>query len=149
MSSLRPLRERCCLRRIWLDLRLTRLNLEAGACADRGKGKTRGFEFRHPFLDLVVQQCSPITLRSIKAPDRSYAPGHGIEDFQTGQKYGIEAYAPIDGHGRYLEGPPEYKGKTVFEANPIVVNCCAIAARCSANKNFTQLSALLALPTTP
>ncbi len=46
------------------------------------------------------------------------APGHGIEDFQTGQKYGIEAYAPIDGHGRYLEGLPGYKGKTVFEANP-------------------------------
>jgi valyl-tRNA synthetase len=24
-------------------------------------------------------------------------------------------------HGRYLEGLPEYKGKTVFEANPIIV----------------------------
>ncbi len=49
------------------------------------------------------------------------APGHGIDDFQTGQKYGLEAYAPIDDHGRYLEGLPEYKGKTVFEANPIVI----------------------------
>ena len=45
------------------------------------------------------------------------APGHGAEDFNTGQKYGLEAYAPQDSEGRFTEGLPEYKGKTVFEAN--------------------------------
>ncbi len=79
-------------------------------------------KFRHPFLDLVV----PAVLADYVTLDQGTgivhtAPGHGIEDFQTGQKYGIEAYAPIDGQGRYLEGLPEYKGKTVFQANPIVV----------------------------
>ena len=49
------------------------------------------------------------------------APGHGADDFRTGQKYGLEAYAPQDDDGRFIEGLPEYKGKTVFEANPIVI----------------------------
>ena len=49
------------------------------------------------------------------------APGHGADDFRTGQKYGLEAYAPQDDEGRFVEGLPEYKGKTVFEANPIVI----------------------------
>ncbi len=49
------------------------------------------------------------------------APGHGADDFRTGQKYGLEAYAPQDDDGRFVEGLPEYKGKTVFEANPIVI----------------------------
>ena len=49
------------------------------------------------------------------------APGHGAEDFAVGQEYGIETYAPLDDDGRFVEGLPEYKGKTVFEANPAVI----------------------------
>jgi isoleucyl-tRNA synthetase len=79
-------------------------------------------KFRHPFLDLTV----PAVLADYVTLDQGTgivhtAPGHGVEDFQTGQKYGIEAYAPLDSQGRYLEGLPEYKGKNVFEANPIVL----------------------------
>ncbi|HEY1866147.1 MAG TPA: class I tRNA ligase family protein, partial [Candidatus Acidoferrales bacterium] len=81
-----------------------------------------GIEFQHPFLDLHV----PAVLANYVTLDQGTgivhtAPGHGVEDFQTGQKYGLETYAPLDDSGRYLEGLPEYKGKTVFEANPIVV----------------------------
>ena len=91
----------------------------------RGPWKGRDLaelKFRHPFLDLTV----PAVLADYVTLDQGTgivhtAPGHGVEDFQTGQKYGIEAYAPLDAQGRYLEGLPEYKGKTVFEANPIVV----------------------------
>jgi isoleucyl-tRNA synthetase len=91
----------------------------------RGPWKGRdfaGLKFRHPFLDLRV----PAVLADYVTLDQGTgivhtAPGHGFEDFQTGQKYGIEAYAPLDDQGRYLEGLPEYKGKTVFQANPIVV----------------------------
>jgi len=103
---------------------LDALKLEARSVRGPWKGKDlAGLKFKHPFLDLVV----PAVLADYVTLDQGTgivhtAPGHGVEDFQTGQKYGIEAYAPIDGHGRYLEGLPEYKGKTVFEANPIVVN---------------------------
>jgi isoleucyl-tRNA synthetase len=50
------------------------------------------------------------------------APGHGAEDFYTGQKYGLETYAPLDDDGRFLQGLAEYKGKTVFEANAPVIS---------------------------
>jgi len=102
---------------------LDALKLEAGSVRGPWKGKDLAdLKFRHPFLDLRV----PAVLADYVTLDQGTgivhtAPGHGIEDFQTGQKYGIEAYAPIDDHGRYLEGLPEYKGKSVFEANPIVV----------------------------
>ena len=102
---------------------LDALKLEAHSVRGPWKGKDLAeLKFKHPFLDLIV----PAVLADYVTLDQGTgivhtAPGHGIEDFQTGQKYGIEAYAPIDGHGRYLEGLPEYKGKTVFEANPIVV----------------------------
>jgi isoleucyl-tRNA synthetase len=102
---------------------LDALKLEAGSVRGPWKGEDLAeLKFRHPFLDLTV----PAVLADYVTLDQGTgivhtAPGHGVEDFQTGQKYGIEAYAPIDGHGRYLEGLPEYKGKTVFEANPIIV----------------------------
>ena len=75
------------------------------------------------------------------------APGHGAEDFRTGQKYGLETYAPQDDDGRFVEGLPEYKGKTVFEANPIVIELLEEARHaCRRTKTHAQLSALLALP---
>ena len=47
--------------------------------------------------------------------------GHGAEDFAVGQEYGLETYAPLDDQGRFIEGLPEYKGKTVFDANPAII----------------------------
>jgi len=102
---------------------LDALKLQAESVRGPWKGKDlTELKFRHPFLELTV----PAVLADYVTLDQGTgivhtAPGHGVEDFQTGQKYGIEAYAPIDDHGRYLEGLPEYKGKTVFEANPIIV----------------------------
>ncbi|HUJ40142.1 MAG TPA: isoleucine--tRNA ligase [Candidatus Acidoferrales bacterium] len=93
--------------------------------AERGRWKGReleGLKFRHPFLNFEV----PAVLADYVTTDQGSgivhtAPGHGAEDFYTGQKYGLETHAPLDDDGRYLEGLPEYKGKTVFEANPAVI----------------------------
>jgi isoleucyl-tRNA synthetase len=49
------------------------------------------------------------------------APGHGREDCQTGVQYGIEIYCPVDEAGKITEGPPEYRGKQVFDANEPIV----------------------------
>jgi len=80
-------------------------------------------KFRHPFLhDRIVPGIlgEHVTLEQGSGIVHT-APGHGAEDFQVGQKYGLEVYAPIDDDGRFVEGLPEYKGKGVFEANhPIV-----------------------------
>jgi len=31
------------------------------------------------------------------------APGHGVEDYQTGLKYGLPLLSPVDDAGRYRE----------------------------------------------
>jgi len=83
-------------------------------------------KFQHPFLPIHV----PGILADYVTLDQGSgivhtAPGHGADDFYSGQKYGLETYAPIDDRGRYLEGLPEYKGKDVFTANPIIVKLLA------------------------
>src|SRR6266478_1321852 len=81
-----------------------------------------GMKFQHPFLPIQV----PGILADYVTLDQGSgivhtAPGHGADDFNSGQKYGLEIYAPLDDKGVYLEGLPEYKGKDVFTANPIIV----------------------------
>ena len=100
------------------------IKLEANAIHGGWKGKDlEGIQFQHPFLDFRV----PAVLADYVTLDQGTgivhtAPGHGADDFRTGQKYGLQAYAPQDDDGRFVEGLPEYRGKTVFEANPIVVD---------------------------
>jgi len=85
-----------------------------------------GMKFQHPFLAIQV----PGILADYVTLDQGTgivhtAPGHGADDFNSGQKYGLEIYAPLDDKGVYLEGLPEYKGKDVFTANPIIVKLLA------------------------
>jgi isoleucyl-tRNA synthetase len=95
----------------------------------RATYKGRDFEgmtFQHPFLPFQV----PGVLATYVTLDQGSgivhtAPGHGVDDFNTGQKYGLEIAAPINDRGVYLEGLPEYKGKDVFTANPIIVKLLA------------------------
>lgn len=48
------------------------------------------------------------------------APGHGVDDFNTGTRYGLPITTPIGTHGRFEEGTPIVGGLKVFEANPVV-----------------------------
>jgi isoleucyl-tRNA synthetase len=81
-----------------------------------------GAKFKHPFLERIELGvlADYVTLDQGTGIVHT-APGHGAEDFHTGQKYGIETYAPLDDDGRFVEGLREYKGKTVFEANPLII----------------------------
>jgi isoleucyl-tRNA synthetase len=93
----------------------------------RFKGRNfEGMKFQHPFLPIQV----PGLLADYVTLDQGSgivhtAPGHGADDFNSGQKYGLEIYAPLDDKGVYTEGLPEYKGKDVFAANPIIVKLLA------------------------
>ena len=111
--------------------RVAALQAECGIKEARvlGTYKGRDFEgmkFQHPFVAVEV----PGILAEYVTLDQGSgivhtAPGHGVDDFVSGQKYGLEIYAPLDDRGVYLEGLPEYKGKDVFAANPIVVKLLA------------------------
>ncbi|CAN5908241.1 isoleucine--tRNA ligase [soil metagenome] len=62
------------------------------------------------------------------------APGHGADDYKTGNAHGLPAYAPLDDAGRYTQGvalegagnPIDLTGKhTTKEANPIITEFLA------------------------
>lgn len=81
-----------------------------------------GVEFQHPFLERKVPG---VLADYVTAEDGTgavhTAPGHGREDFETGVRYGLEIYNPVDESGRFPAGVPIYGGKTVFEANKPII----------------------------
>jgi len=49
------------------------------------------------------------------------APGHGQEDFEVGQHYGLAVVNPIDGRGIFVEGTAVVAGMFVWKANAVLV----------------------------
>lgn len=91
--------------------------------------RLEGTVFRHPFVerDSTGVLAEYVTLDQGTGAVHT-APGHGHEDYLTGQQYGIATYCPVDAAGRFFhaEGaagrlPEELIGKKVWEANPIVI----------------------------
>ena len=50
------------------------------------------------------------------------APGHGYEDFQVGQKYGLPVLTPVDAQGRFTAEAGPYAGREVFGTNDTIVD---------------------------
>ncbi len=85
--------------------------------------------FRHPFLDRdsLGILADHVTLEQGTGAVHT-APGHGQEDYVVGRQYGIETYCPVDAAGRFYHAsgaagvlPESLIGKTVWEANPVVI----------------------------
>jgi isoleucyl-tRNA synthetase len=85
--------------------------------------------FRHPFLDRdsLAILADHVTLEQGTGAVHT-APGHGQEDYVSARQYGIEVYCPVDASGRIFHAtgasgrlPEELIGKTVWEANPVVI----------------------------
>ncbi|RUO56191.1 MULTISPECIES: isoleucine--tRNA ligase [Pseudidiomarina] len=49
------------------------------------------------------------------------APGHGVDDFLVGQRYGIEVYNPVGDNGVYKDDTPMFAGQHVMKANDNIV----------------------------
>ena len=51
------------------------------------------------------------------------APGHGVEDYMTGQKHGLAIYSPVMDDGRYDKTVPSWlQGLSVLEVDTVVNN---------------------------
>ena len=48
------------------------------------------------------------------------APGHGREDYETGLKYGLEVYSPVDDSGNFTIDVEHFAGLNVFDANKVI-----------------------------
>jgi isoleucyl-tRNA synthetase len=49
------------------------------------------------------------------------APGHGVDDFNIGQHYGLEVYNPVGSNGSYLPDTELFAGQHVLKANTAVI----------------------------
>ncbi|MGH9478397.1 MAG: isoleucine--tRNA ligase [Terriglobales bacterium] len=82
-----------------------------------------GAQFGHPWLDRE----EPVVMADYVTTDQGSgivhtAPGHGAEDFATGEKYKLKVLCPVDAEGRFF-GPETapFTGAQIFEANPAIV----------------------------
>lgn len=98
------------------------VKLEGYSVSNSFLGKTLENETTtHPFID----RTSPIVFADYVSADTGTgcvhtAPGHGLDDYFTGQKYKLETYCPLDDDGCYLNDgqvPAELVGVSVLVQN--------------------------------
>nr|VFJ48956.1 MAG: Isoleucyl-tRNA synthetase [Candidatus Kentron sp. FW] len=109
-------------------------DLLMGAMARYGIGKYQvlgyasgarleGLMLEHPFYERTV----PIILGEHVTLDAGTgavhtAPGHGLEDYVVGNRYGLPVDNPVGPDGRFLPGTPFLEGVNVWDANPSIVS---------------------------
>lgn len=78
--------------------------------------------FQHPFIDRAAKLIfgSHVTAE-VGTGCVHTAPGHGYDDFQVGQHYGLEVLTPVDARGRFTPEAGEYAGRKVLETNDEIV----------------------------
>jgi isoleucyl-tRNA synthetase len=78
--------------------------------------------FRHPLFDRTSRAVFETHVTADVGTGCVHtAPGHGYEDFQVGQKYGLPTLTPVDAEGRFTAEAGAYVGRDVFEANDAIV----------------------------
>ncbi len=77
---------------------------------------------RHPYIDResLCVLADYVTLDTGAGVVHT-APGHGRDDYETGLKYDLPGYAPVDHEGKFTSEVPEFEGRMVFDANPAVI----------------------------
>ncbi len=66
------------------------------------------------------------------------APGHGVDDYQVGLRYGLEVYSPVGPDGKYTSDYPERQGEKIFDANDGIVEDLKKSGSLVFHKKFTH-----------
>ncbi len=81
--------------------------------------------FNHPFLPWPERKVLGVLADYVTMDQGTgavhTAPSHGADDFYTGQRYKLDPTCDVDEAGIMRRGLPEYDGKTVFQANPAII----------------------------
>ena len=95
-----------------------------GEVLSQSSGRSlEGVICRHPWIDqdsrVILADYVTLTAGSGLV---HIAPGHGQEDYDSGRKYGLPPYSPVDDSGRFTTEVPEFAGLGVWEANSGIIN---------------------------
>jgi isoleucyl-tRNA synthetase len=106
-----------------LDLTLTPLLQVKGADLE-------GIVYRHPLLE----RTSPVVIGGDYITTEAgtglvhTAPGHGVDDFNTGRKYGLPVLCPVDEAGTLTAEAGPFAGTNVLkDANPTIIEALEAA----------------------
>lgn len=80
------------------------------------------FNTKHPLYD----RKSPIILGEHVTTEAGTgsvhtAPGHGLEDYEVGVKYGIEVFSPLNDKGIWTNQVPDLEGIPYYKGNALVI----------------------------
>ena len=102
---------------------MARYGIDDYAVIAYGKGELlENQHLKHPFYDreslMVIGD--HVTLEAGTGAVHT-APGHGLDDFIIGKKYGLDIYNPVGDNGCFLENTEFFAGEHVFNANDHVI----------------------------
>jgi isoleucyl-tRNA synthetase len=111
--------------------------LENKGQSDIGQDEIQKLEVAHPF----IARASKVLFGDHVTADAGTgivhtAPGHGQDDYNVGLKYGLEILSPVDHRGRYTKEYAEMEGKSVFEANPLIIEKLQASGLLLAHERF-------------
>ncbi|OFZ55988.1 MAG: isoleucine--tRNA ligase, partial [Bdellovibrionales bacterium RIFOXYC1_FULL_54_43] len=77
---------------------------------------------RHPFIDRnsLIMMGEHVTLETGTGAVHT-APGHGVDDYKIGMKYGLGTTAPVDDKGKFTTEFAEMQGQFVFKTNEPII----------------------------
>jgi len=100
-----------------------------------------GIVYTHPLLERsapVVIGGDYITTESGTGLVHT-APGHGVDDFNTGAKYGLAVLCPVDEAGTLTEEAGPFAGLNVLkDANPAIIEALAAAGALLAEERYAH-----------
>ena len=114
--------------------------LTLGAPVAKMKGaQLEHIRFRHPLYtrDSIAVLADYVTLDAGTGAVHT-APGHGSDDFTTGQRYGLDIYAPVGPGGHFLESVELFAGQRVWDANASVEQELKQRSRLLHRANFSH-----------
>jgi isoleucyl-tRNA synthetase len=106
---------------------------ELGATVELARFKGAALDrvtFQHPFLDRTILGVLATYVTADTGTGAVHtAPAHGMDDFYTGQRYGIDPTSRVDAAGHIhvdpaawnSPNPPAFDGMKVFAANPVIM----------------------------
>jgi isoleucyl-tRNA synthetase len=102
---------------------LKRYGLEGSIVAKTSGAALEGALLWHPFQERQV----PVIVGDHVTADAGTgavhtAPGHGLEDYVAGQRYGLKVDNPVGDDGRFYASVPLVGGLSIWQANPVVID---------------------------
>ena len=86
-----------------------------------------GLKYNHPFIS--TRACQVILADYVSLEDGTgivhIAPGHGIEDYESGLAYKLPVVSPVDKSGRFTPEAGVFPGERVFDADPKICQMLA------------------------